>query len=72
MVDVERIKSDIEELKNLSAEEYCREEVAKVYADFEASRERKIAELETSLEIFEKYQVVEEDVENEETNEEGV
>ena len=60
MVDVEKIKSDIEALKTLNAEEYCKEEVAKIYADFEASREQKVKELETSLVIFEKYQVVEE------------
>lgn len=60
MVDVEKIKADIEALKVLKAEEYCAEDVAKIYADFEASRENKIKELETSLEIFEKYQVVEE------------
>ena len=68
MVDIEKIKLDIEELKNLSAEEYCKEQVEQIYADFEASREKKIAELETSLEIFEKYQVVEE-VEVDETAE---
>ena len=72
MVDVERIKSDIEELKNLSAEEYCKEEVARVYADFEASREKKIAELETSLQIFEKYQIVENPESEDENEEEGV
>lgn len=59
MVDVEKIKSDIEALKTLNAEEYCKEDVAKIYADFEASREQKVKELETSLVIFEKYQVVE-------------
>jgi len=72
VVDVERIKSDIEELKNLSAEEYCKEEVARVYADFEASREKKIAELETSLQIFEKYQIVENPESEDENEEEGV
>lgn len=60
MVDVEKIKSDIEALKTLNAEEYCKEDVAKIYADFEASREQKVKELETSLVIFEKYQVIEE------------
>ena len=64
MVDVEKIKSDIEALKTLNAEEYCKEEVAKIYADFEASREQKVKELETSLVIFEKYQVVEENPDN--------
>ena len=60
MVDLEKIKLDIEALKNLTAEEYCKEEVAKIYADFEASRASKVHDLETSLEIFAKYQVVEE------------
>lgn len=60
MVDLEKIKLDIEALKNLTAEEYCREEVAKIYADFEASRASKVHDLEISLEIFAKYQVVEE------------
>lgn len=60
MVDVEKIKADIEALKTLKAEEYCAEDVAKLYADFELSRENKIKELQTSLEIFEKYQIIEE------------
>lgn len=59
MVDLEKIRTDIENLRTLNAEEYCREEIAKIYADFEASRERKIKELETALDIFERYQVVE-------------
>lgn len=68
MVDVEKIKSEIEALKNLNAEEYCREEVEKLYADFEASKEAKIHDLEVALEVFEKYQVIEE---TEETTEEA-
>lgn len=60
MVDLEKIKLDIEALKSLTAEEYCKDEVAKIYADFEASRTSKVHDLETSLEIFAKYQVVEE------------
>lgn len=60
MVDLEKIRLDIEALKNLTAEEYCREEVAKIYADFEASRASKVHDLETAIEIFAKYQVVEE------------
>lgn len=73
MVDIEKIKSDIEALRELSAEEYCKEEVAKVYADFEASREKKIADLETALEIYDKYQIVEDEVEvAEEATEETV
>lgn len=72
MVDIEKIKSDIEQLRNLSAVEYCKEDVEKIYADFEASREKKIAELETSLQIFEKYQIVENPESEEENNEEGV
>ena len=60
MVDIEKIKAEIEALKNLKAEEYCAEEVAKIYADFEASREEKIHDLEKALEIFDKFQIVEE------------
>lgn len=59
MVDLEKIRLDIEALKNLTAEEYCKEDVAKIYAEFEASRATKVRDLETSLEIFAKYQVVE-------------
>lgn len=70
MIDIGRINADIEALKTLNAEEYCKEQVAQVYADFEANRALKIAELEKSLEIFEKYQIVEEDT-NEEINEYG-
>lgn len=61
MVDLEKIKIEIEALKNLNAEEYCKEAVAKVYADFEANREIEIAKLENALEIFDKYQIVEEE-----------
>lgn len=67
MVDVEKIKLEIERLKALSAEEYCADTVAKIYADFEASRSAKIRDLEVALEIFDTYQVVEE-VENAEEN----
>lgn len=63
MVDVEKIKGDIEALKELTAEEYCKDEVAKIYADFEASREKKIADLETALEVYDKYQIAEDVVE---------
>ena len=70
MVDLEKIKLDIEALKNLTAEEYCKDEVAKIYADFEASRASKVHDLETSLEIFAKYQVVEETTAETETAEE--
>lgn len=63
MVDTERIKAEIEKLRNLTAEEYCREDVAKLYADFEESRARKIAEYEKALEIFDEFQIVEETVE---------
>lgn len=61
MVDLEKIKIEIEALKNLDAEEYCKEAVAKIYADFEATREAEIAKLENALEIFDKYQIVEEE-----------
>lgn len=60
MVDLEKIKIEIEALKNLNAEEYCKDAVAKIYADFEATREAEIAKLENALEIFDKYQIVEE------------
>ena len=59
MVDVEKIKGDIDALKELTAEEYCKEQVAKIYADFEASRDKKIADLETALKIYEDYTVIE-------------
>lgn len=59
MVDIERIKTEIEDLRTLTAEEYCKEQVALIYADFEASKEAKIAKLESALEIFDKYQVEE-------------
>lgn len=58
MVDIEKIKEQIETLKGLSAEEYCAEAVAKIYADFEHSRVEEIAKLETALSVFESYQVV--------------
>lgn len=61
MVDLEKIKIEIEALKNLNAEEYCKDAVAKIYADFEATREAEIAKLENALEIFDKYQIVEEE-----------
>lgn len=60
MVDIEKIKAEIEALKNLDAVEYCKEQVEKLYADFEASREQKIAEFEKALEIFDAFQIVEE------------
>lgn len=60
MVDIERIKSDIADLEILTAEEYCRPQVEMIYAEFEDNRARKISELRTSLEVFERYQVVEE------------
>ncbi len=63
MVDIEKIKLEIEKLKGLTAEEYCADAVAKIYADFEASREEKVKELETALDIFEQYQIKEEPVE---------
>lgn len=58
MVDIEKIKKEIEDLKNLNAQEYCAEAVAKIYADFEASRESEIAKLESALSVFESYQIV--------------
>ena len=64
MVNIEQIKADIEALKTLTAEEYCKPQVETLYAEFEASREKKIAELESALDIFNKYQV-EDEVEQE-------
>ena len=64
MVDIERIKAEIEALKNLKAEEYCKEQVEKLYADFEANRANQIDAFEKSLEIFEKYQIIEEEKED--------
>ena len=61
VVDVEKIKAEIEALNTLNAEEFCAEAVAKLYADFEASRETKIADLEKVLDIMAKYEVVEEE-----------
>lgn len=61
MVDLEKIKIEIEALKNLNAEEYCKDAVAKIYAEFEATREAEIAKLENALEIFDKYQIVEDE-----------
>ena len=63
MVDIEKIKTDIVELELLTAEEYCRPQVEMLYAEFEASRQRQITELKTSLDIFERYQKVEEEKE---------
>ena len=61
MVDVEKIKQEIEALKNLDAEDYCKEAVAKIYEEFEKNRSSNIRDLEKALEIFEKYQIVEEE-----------
>ena len=60
MVDIEKIKSDITDLELLTAEEYCRPQVEAIYSEFEDNRARQISELKTSLEVFERYQVVEE------------
>lgn len=57
MVDTEKIKMEIEKLKALTAEEYCADAVAKIYAEFEASREAKIKELEIALAIFAQYEI---------------
>lgn len=60
MVDLEKIKAEIQALRELNADEYLADEIAKLKADFEASREQKIHEFERALEIYEQYQVVEE------------
>lgn len=57
MVDVEKIKAEIEALANLTAEEYCKEKVASIYAEFEQSRNEKINKLKSALEVFDEYQV---------------
>lgn len=63
MVDIEKIEQDILQLELLTAEEYCRPQVEMLYAEFEESRANQIKDLRTSLEIFKKYQVVEETAE---------
>ena len=60
MVDIERIKAEIVALENLSADDYLAEQIAQLKAEFEANREAKINELKKALEIFDKYQIVEE------------
>lgn len=65
MVDIEKIKADIEALRTLNAEEYCREQVAKIYEDFENSRASKIEKLESALSIYDEYQIIEESEKNE-------
>lgn len=59
MVDIAKIEMDIANLEMLTAEEYCRPQVEMLYAEFEDSRARQISELRTSLEVFKRYQVVE-------------
>lgn len=67
MVDIEKIKAEIERLQTLNADEFLAEEFDKMRADFEANKENKINDLQKALEIFEQYQVVEEEpVEEEE------
>lgn len=58
MVDIAKIQADIEALKNLNAEDYCKPQVEQIYADFESSRAKQISDLERALEIFSAYQVV--------------
>ena len=60
VVDIEKIKSDIADLEILTAEEYCRPQVEIIYKEFEESRARQVSELKTSLEVFERYQMIEE------------
>lgn len=63
LVDIEKIEQDILQLELLTAEEYCRPQVEMLYAEFEENRANQIKDLRTSLEIFRKYQVVEEPTE---------
>ena len=60
MVDIERINAEIVALENLSADEYLAEKIAELRAEFEANKQAKIDELKKALEIFDKYQIVEE------------
>ena len=59
LVDIEKIEQDILQLELLTAEEYCRPQVEMLYAEFEESRANQIRDLKTSLDVFRKYQVVE-------------
>lgn len=61
MVDIEKIKAEIERLQTLTADEFLAEEFEKMRAEFEANKENKINDLQKALEIFEQYQVVEEE-----------
>lgn len=63
LVDIEKIEQDILQLELLTAEEYCRPQVEMLYTAFEEDRANQIKDLKTSLEIFRKYQVVEEPTE---------
>lgn len=70
-INIEAIKNEIERLKNLTAEEYCKEEVEKIYANFEALRAEEVKELETSLAVAERFEIKLEatnDVEEEQTD----
>lgn len=60
MVDIEKIKAEIERLQTLTADEFLAEEFDKMREEFEANKESKINDLNKALEIFDAYQVVEE------------
>lgn len=70
MVDIERIKAEIERLKTLNADEYLADKFAQLKAEFEQTRAEKVAELEKALEIFAEYQLVEEVAEDEQVEQE--
>lgn len=70
-VNIESIKAEIERLKTLNADEYLADKFAELKAEFEAKREKNIAELENALVVCEKYQVVEEEEETEDGTEDG-
>jgi len=69
MVDIEKIKAEIERLQTLTADEFLAEEFDKMREEFEANKESKINDLNKALEIFDAYQVVEEQPVEEEDEE---
>lgn len=60
IVDIEKIKAEIERLKALNADEYLADKFAELRAEFEAKRADDIATLEKFVAICGEYEVVEE------------